>query len=1551
MLGFLLIGGALTFVGVTRTQVGRDSLRRQIEQRFADTFEGRLEIGRLTGNLAQDLFAGDVRLYDPAGRLLAHVDSLVARPSWRDLFRRRVSLRSLTLIRPTFYLLYQADSTWNVADTFRKRAPKNTASAETWSFDSADLHLVEGAVHTQHEDALPPGVERGWLFNYAALNAQNLQARATIEWTSDARLIDLLSFSATLPDVPFAVDDLQGQLLIEPGRVLFNQLALQAGRSDLRLDGALEHLDTLQTGALDARTLDGALYISHFDADPWRRLLPRLPLADVVTASVRVQGPLDQLVVEEASVQRGQTKIQVDGTIRGLPDSLDFALAVRNSTVASNDFQAVLPTVSWPDLAHLGPITMQGTVEGAAGPGLRRLDADVDARGAAGHLNGTLSFHQQPGQAVRYTLDLATDSLDVGRLNDDDRLASTLNGRLKIEGRGVALDSLDASMQAAFLPSQFAGRRADSVHVDASVADRRLEATAFARRDRQGVFVNAVLDWNTRRPGYRLGLLTRRLDLGALLAVDSLHSSLNMQWTLEGAGLSWADLRGELTVAFDSSEMQWGETTRPLPPHQTVLTVNEPTSAAPRLHVTSDALSLRLDSNPSLDELKALAGLWSHAMGEAWARQQEKTFPRTARGAARRTERIETSSLDQLLLQEEARLALQAAGHEALTLDLTLDIKRSDVLTALLPMLPPLAVNLDARLHVEADADRLRFEGSAHGDSLRVKAFDAPAYQADFEASMDLEALLEESLQATLDLRADSLRLAQQAFSAPQLIAGFENQTGHASLTTDRSGGAGPVRLTTTFDLLPDRHRFTLQEFYVALGDYVWKNPERPTIDLFADATVINDLTLESPSPNGGTTQRVRLRGVFSKAPQDTLFVNVEEIGLEQLSDFLALQRTLGGRLNGQAALTNAGRPEVTGTLTVDALALDDRLLGRLEATSRYLPGTPDVALDARVRPMDPDEPLPAGTRPDLQVAEHRVHVAGTFRLPKGADDDPGALDLRIDAERADAFFFEYIVKDLDNVEGALAGKGTIRGTFEHPVFDADLTTSGGRFDVPKFNLRFEDVEGPVRVNEEGIKIDGVTLRDKTGGTATASGTIFFNDYRFISFDLDTRLDEVQIIDVPSFTRDLPFYGTIWASGEATLTGPLHNAFLRAPDAVTSDRSEIFIPITAAAAIVDPGFIIFADSTGALPDAPRLPRRENILDQRPVGERTFTEGMEMDLNILAPQGSTVHLVIDPLLGDVINAVGSGRIQLQRREGDFFTFGALRVDAGDYLFTAGEVFVRRFLINEGTITWNGDPLNPSLDIAAAYQTRASRAGLPDDVTGRLQSTIPLIVHLHITGELNGVLVGLNLAIDRSRQEAISETPLLEAYLNQPDRAAEYATSVLLTNSFLLTTEGSRRDVLAGSAFNSVSALVSSQLNRYLSQVIPNADFTFGVQSDEEAQDLDVSAGVAIRLLNERLVIRGEGIYRAVENVDDTAQQGLQGEFIVEVRLNPSVSVEVFYRREGDVLSENLLTSETGAGLSYQTQFPTWRRLFRRIFGGGKPDAASDSTETVVDARDE
>src|SRR5690606_18289484 len=96
----LAIALTLLFFALTRTEVGRDGLRHQIERAFAATYEGTLEIGGLTGNLVYDLTATDVRLRDPQGRTVLAADSVLLSPTWLGLLQRRLVLDEATPPRP-----------------------------------------------------------------------------------------------------------------------------------------------------------------------------------------------------------------------------------------------------------------------------------------------------------------------------------------------------------------------------------------------------------------------------------------------------------------------------------------------------------------------------------------------------------------------------------------------------------------------------------------------------------------------------------------------------------------------------------------------------------------------------------------------------------------------------------------------------------------------------------------------------------------------------------------------------------------------------------------------------------------------------------------------------------------------------------------------------------------------------------------------------------------------------------------------------------------------------------------------------------------------------------------------------------------------------------------------------------------------------------------------------------------------------------------------------------------------------------------------------------
>jgi hypothetical protein len=332
----------------------------------------------------------------------------------------------------------------------------------------------------------------------------------------------------------------------------------------------------------------------------------------------------------------------------------------------------------------------------------------------------------------------------------------------------------------------------------------------------------------------------------------------------------------------------------------------------------------------------------------------------------------------------------------------------------------------------------------------------------------------------------------------------------------------------------------------------------------------------------------------------------------------------------------------------------------------------------------------------------------------------------------------------------------------------------------------------------------------------------------------------------------------------------------------------------------------------------------------------------MNFNVEIPRGSSVYLVFDPLLGDIVNSVGSGRVQLQRQGGDFTAFGTFNVDSGDYLFTAGDVFARRFQIaNGGTITWDGDPINARLDIPAVYRTRASLAGLPGQ---NPEQRVALRIDMDLTGRVFSPLVDLRISVDRDDRTAQTIPAGLEAQLNRTDVAAEYASSVLLTNTFLLTTsQGSEglTDTADELLFHSLSQLVSSQVNRFVNEAL-NLDLNFGVQQGVGTEEYDLTYGFALRLNEERLVIRGEGLYET--GTATTNNERLQGAFVIEYSLTPNVQLEFFFRRESDLLqAATSIGTSYGAGFVYQTDFANWKQFRKRVrqrpdSGGGERSSA-------------
>ena len=708
-----------------------------------------------------------------------------------------------------------------------------------------------------------------------------------------------------------------------------------------------------------------------------------------------------------------------------------------------------------------------------------------------------------------------------------------------------------------------------------------------------------------------------------------------------------------------------------LPEHELSATLNPLASTLPRLVLGGGVLSGTVEGNTDAAALTSVTRLWASAVRDAVQNQEAKTLARASLGV--QLPPLPWPSLDLILQQGQARTDLQSAGLSQIALNVALQVHESAWLTAWLRLLDPAITQWIAANAGPAPSMQVSLQADENAARLQGHSMLSAGGRITAEITTTLDRPIEQAIVA--DISVERLGTPSWATSVvdPWASVVVENGVAHVSVQTAAGDRIGPLSIEATVDLLPDRFLIDFTSGSIAIAGRPWQLRLGRTAEVFADALVLNQfsLTRADTSP-----QHIRARGVVSRNPASTISVDFAALRLQGILQSLGEEPNFSGTANGTVQWSRGAG--LVGRVSVDTLAYMSRILGFLDAQSHLVPGGGEVSVDVQLHPFFVGDGGVATGRNDLTI---------TGMMTPGSGIEPGSLDLSLEVERLDASILEELIPDLGDVQGGFTGGGTITGTPGYPLLDVDLVSSGFEFGIPEHDVHYE-AEATLHIDSIGLHVERMAITDRTGGTVDIAGTMLFNQYRYFSFDAAATFDELQIMNIPAYTRALPWYGTVWVTGDVALTGPIDQAHLRSDRLIVSPEGEIQIPIRDAAAVVDPGFIIYQEPGESPEEALAVPRRANILERRPETEREFGMGLEIDLNIEAPQGSTIKLVIDPLLGDVITGNGSARVQLQRHEGDFTTFGSFDVTSGDYLFTAGEVFVRRFLIQDGTIYLDG-----------------------------------------------------------------------------------------------------------------------------------------------------------------------------------------------------------------------------------------------------------------------
>jgi len=221
-------------------------------------------------------------------------------------------------------------------------------------------------------------------------------------------------------------------------------------------------------------------------------------------------------------------------------------------------------------------------------------------------------------------------------------------------------------------------------------------------------------------------------------------------------------------------------------------------------------------------------------------------------------------------------------------------------------------------------------------------------------------------------------------------------------------------------------------------------------------------------------------------------------------------------------------------------------------------------------------------------------------------------------------------------------------------------------------------------------------------------------------------------------------------------------------------------------------------------------------------------------------------------------------------------GTYELEKGAYEITFNFLH-RRFEIQKGSkITWLNEPTKDNMDVTAVYIANTSPIDLVENqisasspaIRNTYLQKLPFEVRLYMTGELLKPDIAFDIVLPLDKNYGVSNDIItqvesrLEQLRQEPGEVNKQVFALLLLNRFVGQNPlASSSPIFNASSYarQSVSKLLTEQINKLAAGLIDGVDLTFDVVSTddyttgERRNRTDLNIGLSKRLLNERLTV--------------------------------------------------------------------------------------------------
>ncbi|AWW00639.1 translocation/assembly module TamB domain-containing protein [Arcticibacterium luteifluviistationis] len=548
-------------------------------------------------------------------------------------------------------------------------------------------------------------------------------------------------------------------------------------------------------------------------------------------------------------------------------------------------------------------------------------------------------------------------------------------------------------------------------------------------------------------------------------------------------------------------------------------------------------------------------------------------------------------------------------------------------------------------------------------------------------------------------------------------------------------------------------------------------------------------------------------------------------------------------------------------------------------------------------------------------------------------------VDFTANITKVDARLIESLSGgQLTKSKGFVTGKIKLSGNADKPLADGKLSFVD--YNVTPYYLgiplKIEDQQVYFKGND--VSFENFVVKDSLNQKMAVNGKVDWSNLDAVSYDLKLDTKNFLLINAERGSNDF-FYGKANINANLKVSGvgasPSMNGKIR-----VNEQSNM--------TVIMPTEVETAESNGVVTFVP--PPSDKEIESLEIPTTKLANGTGLDseviLDIETDSKAELSIILDELTGDKLSVKGSANLTVGiYPTGEIFCIGIYEITSGSYNTTLVEVLKKNFLIEPGSvIIWSGDPMRASLQLKAVYQVNPDinpllkEAGILLEDLGK----VPLDVILKIDGTIENPLISFEMEVSdkaSSTTKTLLESNDVLAFLSKDDNIMNQQVFLLLTlNQFLFTTDDFDLGSVLGSqsARQSVSKLLTEQLNALAGDIIGSVGLNFGLNSEQigtggnSAYKTDLNIGLKKSFLNDRVKI-SVGKNFELENSSGIDQNSAELLDNIEIGYNITAdgryAVKVYRTSQFQTVLEGFVL-ETGVSFVLQAEYEKVKDLFKK-----------------------